>query len=98
MIALLIGIGLSWIYFDLVGRRLPQDDGRAMANLLLSRLPITLSTAAAGAAIVSLIQHARHERTPAGTAWLLAGAIGVCLLALSVTERALADAQRLAVV
>ena len=37
-------------------------------------------------------------RTPANTAWLLAGAVAVGLLALIVTTRALADAERLAVV
>ena len=57
-----------------------------------------MSIAAAGAAMVSLIEHAHDARTPAGTAWLLAGAVAVGLLALSVTERTLVDAQRLAVV
>ena len=41
MIALAIGFGFWWIYFDLVGRRLPRGDGSAMANWLLSHLPIT---------------------------------------------------------
>ena len=98
MIALCIGLGLWWIYFDLVGRRLPRNDGPAMANWLLTHLPITMSIAAAGAAMVSLIEHAHDGRTPPGTAWLLAGAVALGLLALSVTERTLVDAQRLAVV
>ena len=98
MIALWIGFGLWWIYFDLVGRRLPRDDGRAMATWLLGHLPITLSTAAAGAAMVSLIEHAHDARTPASTAWLLAGALALGLLALAATERTLVDAQRLEVV
>ena len=93
-----IGLGLWWIYFDLVGRRLPRNDGRAVANWLLSHLPITMSVAAAGAAMVSLIEHAHDVRTPAGTAWLLAGAVALGLLALAVTERTLVDAQRLEVV
>ena len=98
MIALVIGFGFWWIYFDLVGRRLPRSDGRALANWLLSHLPITLSIAAAGAAMVSLIGHAHDARTPASTAWLLSGAVAVGLLALILTERALVDAERLAVV
>jgi low temperature requirement protein LtrA len=32
MIALVIGFGFWWIYFDLVGRRLPRRDGGALAN------------------------------------------------------------------
>ena len=68
------------------------------ANWLLSHLPITLSITAAGAAMVSLIAHAHDARTPANTAWLLAGAVALGLLALILTIWALADAERLAVV
>ncbi|MGH3367278.1 MAG: low temperature requirement protein A, partial [Nocardioidaceae bacterium] len=64
MIALWIGFGLWWIYFDLVGRRLPRNDSRAIANWLLTHLPFTMSIAAAGAAMVSLIEHAHDARTP----------------------------------
>ena len=48
---------------------------------MLSHLPITLSIAAAGAAMVSLIGHAHDARTPASTAWLLAGPVALGLLA-----------------
>jgi low temperature requirement protein LtrA len=98
MVALVIGFGFWWIYFDLVGRRPPRPEGRALATWLLSHLPITLSITAAGAAMVSLIAHAHDARTPAGTAWLLAGAVAVGLVALMVTTRTLADAERLAAV
>ena len=98
MIALVIGFGFWWIYFDLVGRRPPRDDGAALANWLLSHLPITLSITAAGAAMVSLIGHAHDPRTPAGTAWLLSGAVALGLLALIITARSLADADRLGAV
>ena len=98
MIALVIGFGFWWIYFDLVGRRPPRPDGAALARWMLSHLPITLSIASAGAAMVSLIAHAHDARTPASTAWLLAGAVATGLLALIVITRALVDARRLAVV
>jgi low temperature requirement protein LtrA len=98
MVALVIGFGFWWIYFDLTGRRSPRPDDRALAGWLLSHLPITLSITAAGAAMVSLIGHAHDARTPASTAWLLAGAVAVGLLALILTTRALADAERLRVV
>jgi low temperature requirement protein LtrA len=93
MVALVIGFGFWWIYFDLVGRRAPRPDDRALANWMLSHLPITLSITAAGAAMVSLITHAHDSRTPASTAWLLACAVAVGLLALIVTTRSLADAE-----
>jgi low temperature requirement protein LtrA len=95
MIALGIGFGFWWIYFDLVGRRPPRNDGGPLVTWMLSHLPITLSIAGAGAAMVSLIGHAEDDRTPAGTAWLLAGAVALGLLSLIFTEQALVDAQRL---
>ena len=92
MLALGLGFGFWWIYFDVVGRRLPRSDGRSLANWMLSHLPITLSIAAAGAGMTSLIVHAHDAITPGGTAWLLSGSVALGLLALIVIERALADA------
>jgi low temperature requirement protein LtrA len=93
--ALCIGFGFWWIYFDLVGGRLPRN-GPPLTHWVLSHFPITLSIAASGAAIVSLIEHAHDPRTPPETAWLLAGAVALGLLALIVIEQSLADAERLA--
>jgi low temperature requirement protein LtrA len=98
MLALWLGFGFWWIYFDLVGRRLPRADGGALSNWVMSHLPITLAITAAGAGMVSLIGHAHDPRTPAGTSWLLAGAVATGLLALVLTEQALVDAERLSVV
>ncbi len=96
MLALGIGFGFWWIYFDVVGRRLPRQDGRSLANWLLSHFPITLSIAAAGAGMTSLIVHAHDAATPDGTAWLVSGSVALGMLALIVIERALVDAERLA--
>jgi low temperature requirement protein LtrA len=95
MVALVVGFGFWWIYFDLVGRRAPRPDDRALVGWMVSHLPITMAITAAGAAMVSLIVHAHDTRTPANTAWLLAGAVAVGLLALIFTTRSLADAERL---
>jgi low temperature requirement protein LtrA len=95
LLALWIGFGFWWIYFDLVGRRLPRN-GPALTNWVLSHFPIALSIVAAGAAIVSLIEHAHDARAPAETAWLLAGAVALGLLALIVVEQSLVDAESLA--
>ena len=96
MAALAVGLGFWWIYFDVVGGRLPKPDGRALANWILSHYPITLSIAAAGAGMVSLIEHAHDGSTPGPTSWLLSGAVAVGLVFLIPTWRALADASRLA--
>jgi low temperature requirement protein LtrA len=98
MLALWMGFGFWWIYFDLVGRRLPRADGGAVSNWVISHLPITLSITAAGAGMVSLIGHAHDARTPASTSWLLASAVATGLVALVLTERALVDAERLSLV
>jgi low temperature requirement protein LtrA len=95
MIALAVGFGFWWIYFDVVGGKLPKPDGRALANWILGHYPITLSIAAAGAGMVSLIEHAHDESTPAPTSWLLSGAVVVGLVFLIPTWRALADASSL---
>lgn len=94
MIALVVGFGIWWIYFDLVGRRTPRREGRPLVTWVLSHLPITLAIAAAGAAMVSLIGHAGDDRTPAPTAWLLAGGVALGLVALILTEQTLVDARR----
>jgi low temperature requirement protein LtrA len=97
MAALGIGFGFWWIYFDLVGRRRPRNDGGPLVTWMLSHLPITLSIAAAGAAMVSLISHAADARTPASTGWLVAGSVALGLLALSFSEQTLVEADRVAV-
>ena len=98
MVALMVGFGFWWIYFDVVGGRLPKGDGRALANWILGHHPLALSIAAAGVGMVSLIAHAHDASTPAPTAWLLSGAVAVGLIALILISRALSDAARLAAV
>ena len=98
MLALWLGFGFWWIYFDLVGRRLPRASRGALASWVMSHLPITAAITATGAGMVSLIGHAHEASTPAGTSWLLAGAVAAGLLALVLTEQALVDAERLSLV
>jgi low temperature requirement protein LtrA len=98
MLALWLGFGFWWIYFDLVGGRVPRANRVVLANWVMSHLPITLAITAAGAGMVSLIGHAHDSSTPAGTSWLLAGAVATGLLALVLTEQALVDAERLSLV
>jgi len=98
LLALVIGFGFWWIYFDIVGRRLPRLGRWIIAAWIEAHVPVTLAIAAAGAAIVSLIEHAHDPVTPAGTAWLLSGSVALGLLAIIVIERSLEDAVRLATV
>jgi low temperature requirement protein LtrA len=98
MVALALGFGFWWVYFDLVGRRLPRGRGGGVVDWAMSHLGVTLGIAAAGAAMVSLIDHAHDGRTPAETAWLLSGAVALGLVAEILVERTLADAERLSLV
>jgi len=93
-VALLVGFGLWWIFFDFAGRRQPRPGGLAVNVWMEGHLPIAIAIVGAGAAMVGLIEHAHDPRTPAGTAWLLAGSVAMALLALGVTTRSLADYER----
>jgi low temperature requirement protein LtrA len=97
-LALVIGFGLWWIFFDFAGRRLPRSDARSFTRWMLSHLPVTLAIAAAGAAMVSLIEHAHDPATPEVTAWLLAGSVALALAGLIVIVRTLADYERVRMV
>ncbi len=97
-LALVIGFGYWWLYFDLVGRRLPRNTRGSLAAWMLSHLPITLSITATGAGIVSLLVRAHDAVTPPETAWLLAGAVALGLVAMVIAIRQLEDAVRLAMV
>jgi low temperature requirement protein LtrA len=95
LLALGIGFGFWWAYFDIVGRRMPRNDGSAIVTWMMSQLPITLAIGASGAAMVSLIEHAHEPHVPPATAWLIAGSVALGLVSLVVTASSLDDARRL---
>lgn len=84
LFALTIGFGFWWNYFDFVGRREPAPGSRNRAFWNFGHLPLWLAIAAAGAGMVSLIEHAADSRTPANTAWLIAGATAGIAFSLAV--------------
>jgi low temperature requirement protein LtrA len=98
MVALVVGFGFWWIYFDVVGGRLPKGDEGALANWILGHHPLVMSIVVAGVGMVSLIAHAHEARTPAPTAWLLSAAVAVGLSSLVLISRALSDVTRWAAV
>ncbi len=89
MIGLTVGMGLWWNYFDMLGRRVPGKRGPRLSGWLFSHLPMAMAIAAGGAAMVSLLEHATADRTPAATAWLLSGSVVVTLAAIVVACTAL---------
>ncbi len=98
MIGLAIGIAYWWTYFDFVGGRAVRAGRGYGAQWMMGHLPAAMAIAASGAAMVSLIEHAADDRTPAPTAWLLSGAVALGLLALVAISSALADAERIPLV
>jgi len=97
-VGLMVGFGLWWIFFDVGGRRLPRSDGLAINLWMEAHLPIAIAIVGAGAAMIGLIEHAHEPQTPAATAWLLAGSVGLLLCALAGMTRTLADSDRYAVI
>jgi low temperature requirement protein LtrA len=81
LVAIVVGFGAWWTYFDFAGRRPPRPVHTASVQWMLGHLPLTAAVAAMGAAMVSLIGHAHDDRTPAATAWVLCAGAAVVLCA-----------------
>ncbi len=91
LLALGIGFGLWWNYFDFVGRRVPRPGIAPRTIWLYGHFPLTMSIAVAGASMVSLIEHAADAQTPNSTAWLVSGSVAatsVSLAAVTMTTAA----------
>jgi low temperature requirement protein LtrA len=80
VVALCIGFGLWWNYFDIVGVRELRPDGRALAVWFMGHLVLTGSIAATGAAMVGLVGHASDSHTPTAVAWTLGVAVALVLV------------------
>jgi low temperature requirement protein LtrA len=81
LVAVVVGFGAWWTYFDFAGHRHLADERAATLKWLLGHLPLTAAIATMGAAMVSLIRDAHDGRTPAATAWLLCASAAVVLAA-----------------
>jgi low temperature requirement protein LtrA len=81
LVAVVVGFGAWWTYFDFAGHRHPRPTPAASLQWMFSHLPLTAAIAAMGAAMASLVGHAHSGRTPAATAWLLCGGTAVVLAA-----------------
>jgi low temperature requirement protein LtrA len=89
LVAVVIGFGAWWTYFDFAGQRHPRPTRPATAQWMLSHLPLTAAIAAMGAAMISLVDHAHDGRTPAATAWVLGAGAAVVLCATMLVSASL---------
>lgn len=81
LVAVVVGFGAWWVYFDFAGHRPPRPGLANAVRWMIIHLPLTAAVAAMGAAMVSLVEHAHDSRTPAETAWFLCGGAAVVLVA-----------------
>jgi low temperature requirement protein LtrA len=82
LVAVMVGFGAWWTYFDFAGGRLLRPERSASVQWMLGHLPLTAAVAVMGAAMVSLVDHAHESRTPAATAWVMCGGAAVVLCAM----------------
>jgi len=94
LVAVVVGFGAWWTYFDFAGHRPPRPAPAATLQWMLGHLPLTAAIAAMGAAMVSLVDHAHDTRTPAATAWVLCAGAAVVLGATMLVAGALQDWRR----
>jgi low temperature requirement protein LtrA len=94
LIAVVVGFGAWWTYFDFAGRRPPRPQPAATLQWMLGHLPLTAAIAAMGAAMVSLVDNAHDGRTPSATAWVLCAGAAVVLGATMLVSASLQAWQR----
>ncbi|MFN8157008.1 MAG: low temperature requirement protein A [Candidatus Nanopelagicales bacterium] len=84
VIALCIGFGLWWNYFDIVGVRELRPAQTALATWFFGHLVQTGAIAASGAAMVGLVADAHEPRTPTAVAWTLGISVAIALVLVAV--------------
>jgi low temperature requirement protein LtrA len=88
---MLVAIGLWWLYFDFVSHRAPRQD--TLLLWIYAHLPVTAGIAAAGAAVLNVVEHA-GEALPIAVRWLLVGSIAASLLGIALLIHTLLNPER----
>jgi low temperature requirement protein LtrA len=93
-----LGIGFAywWSYFDFVGARRVRSERGALSRWLVGHLPVTMTIAATGGVMVSMVEHASGGHAPAPAAMVLSLSVAVGVLALVLIATSLADWRDLA--
>jgi len=93
-----LGIGYAywWSYFDLVGGRRVRAQRGALSRWLVGHLPVTMTIAATGAVMVSMVEHAAGGHAPPPATMVLSASVAVGVLALVLVATSLADWRDLA--
>jgi low temperature requirement protein LtrA len=89
LVAVIVGFGAWWTYFDFAGHRPLKPGTTASLQWMLSHLPLTAAVAAMGAAMISLVDHAHDSRAPAAAAWVVCAGAAVVLCATMLVSASL---------
>ena len=81
-LGMLIAIGLWWVYFDVVSHRLPKRGTLYTSSWMYLHLPLTMGIAAAGAAILNMVEHTGSD-LPGEIRWLLVSSVFIVFLSIS---------------
>ena len=87
-LGMLIAIGLWWVYFDFVSHHQPIDTRPKTTGWIYLHIPLTMAIAAAGAAVLNIVEHAGESLT-SDVRWLLVGAVGLALISTAVLMRSI---------
>jgi low temperature requirement protein LtrA len=95
-----LGVGFAywWSYFDFVGARRVASRRGALSRWVVGHLPVTMTIAATGAVMVSMVDHASSGHAPDPAPLVLSLSVAVGVLALVVLATSLADWHDLAAV
>jgi low temperature requirement protein LtrA len=85
-LGMLVAIGIWWLYFDLVASNTPKKSTSSEFSWAYLHLPLVISIAAAGAAVLNVIEHS-EEHSTANARYLLIGAVFIAIISISLLLR-----------
>jgi low temperature requirement protein LtrA len=85
-LGMLIAIGTWWVYFNFVSHRKPLSGKITTYGWMYWHLPMTISIATVGAAVLNAVEHS-GEVLPPEVRWLLVGALAVALTSIALLMR-----------
>ncbi|GAA4490917.1 low temperature requirement protein A [Rhodococcus olei] len=91
LVAVLVGFGAWWTYFDFAGHRPPRPGRGTTLLWIYAHLPLTAAITVIGAAMVRIVEHAHDAHTPTSTAWMLCAGTAVTLCTTTVIASTLQD-------
>jgi low temperature requirement protein LtrA len=92
-LGMLIAIGIWWIYFDFISHRFPINRKIPTYGWMYLHLPMTISIAAVGAAVLNVVEHS-EKALPTEVQWLLVGALVVALASIALMMRTIQCPQK----